>query len=261
MKPLLAACLSLLTLAGAVQAEWTPPEKPDPTTILREAQADARARRYEDALAKHLWYHENAEKFDPGQLGVRRSFALSDWYNLGADYAPALAKFEEVREAARKMVLEAKHPKHVRNAFADYAAMSKKLGEEEKVAELFLELRDKNEKHAKEVYRLADGSLIDADRFDVCGEFLDAEREMELQILGYEHNMKIAEERFGKQHRRFGEQRFRAEAAKIVFILVKNDRADEAKELAQQARDAWDDEKLNKALDEALAGKKPKAYP
>ena len=261
MKPLLAASLSLLILAGVAQAEWTPPEKPNPTTILREAQADARARRYEDALAKHLWYHENAEKFDKGQSGVRRSFALSDWYDLAADYPPALAKFEEVRETARKTVLGAKHPKHVWNAFADYAAMSKKLGEQEKVAELFLELRDKNEKHAKEVYRLADAALIDADRFDVCGEFLDAEQEMDLQISGYEHNMKIAKERFGEQHRRYGEQRFRAEAARIVFILAKTDRADEAKELAQQARDAWDDEKLNKALDEALAGKKPKAFP
>jgi hypothetical protein len=98
--------------------EWQPPENPDPHTILREASADARAGRYEDALAKHLWYHENAEKFDAGQTGVRRSFALSDWYDLGADFAPALAKFEEVREEARKGVLEGKHGSHPRMASA-----------------------------------------------------------------------------------------------------------------------------------------------
>jgi rubrerythrin len=251
----------VVTIAPVAHAEWQPPENPSPTAILREAHADARARRFEDALAKHLWYHENAEKFDAGQTGVRRSFALGSWYDLGADYAPALAKFEEVREAARKAALAEKHPKHVWNAFADYASMSKQLGEEEKIAELFLELRDKNEKHAQKVYRLAERSLLDAERFDVCGEFLDAEREMELAITGYKHNMKLADERFGERHRKFGERSFREGAATIVFILVKNDRADDAKELAQQARDAWDDEKLNEALDQALEGTPPKAFP
>ena len=61
--------------------------------------------------------------------------------------------------------------------------------------------------------------------------------------------------------RSFGERSFRHGAATIVLILVKNDKADEAKELAQQARDAWDDKKLNDELDRALEGKTPKAFP
>jgi hypothetical protein len=253
-----------LTVSTIAKGEWAPPEKPSPSAILREASADARAGRYEDALAKHLWYHENAEKFDSGQTGVRRSFALSYWYNLGADYAPALAKFEETREGARKNVLEGKHSKHVWNAFADYASMSEQLGEEQKIAELFLELRDKNEKHAKRVYHLAERALVDAERFDVCGEFLDAKRAMEREIKGYEMNLKFAKEREGEHGERlrdFGEQKFRHDAATIVVILAKNGKTDEAKELAQQARDAWDDKQLNEALDQALAGTPPKAYP
>lgn len=253
----------MLALPGA-RGEWTPPEKPSPTATLSEAQADARAGRYEDALAKHFWYHENAEKFDSGQTGVRRSFALSYWHRLGADYAPALAKFDETRETARRCVLEDKHPKRVWNAFADYASMSEKLDEEAKIAGLFLELRDQNKKHAKRVYRLAERSLVDAGRFDVCGEFLDAKRAMEIEIKGYKLNCEFAEERTGEQSarlREFRERSFRHGAAMIVAILAKNDQEDEAKALAQQARDAWDDDQLNEALDQALAGTPPKAYP
>jgi len=43
-------------------AAWTPPENPNPQQILSEAQSDAKAGRYEDALAKHVWFHENALK-------------------------------------------------------------------------------------------------------------------------------------------------------------------------------------------------------
>jgi hypothetical protein len=264
MKPLFLLCALTLAISNVARGEWQPPENPSPTAILNEAKADARARRYDDALAKHLWYHENAEKFDSGQTGVRRSFALSDWYDLGADFAPALAKFKETREAARKQVLEGEHPKHVWNAFADYASMSEKLGEDKKIAELFLELRDKNEKHAKKVYHLAERSLVDASRFDVCGDFLDAERAMKLEIKSFELNMQLAKERDGDRRQHlvdFGERKFRHDAATIVAIVAKNGKADEAKELAEQARDAWDDKKLNEALDRALEGTPPKAFP
>jgi hypothetical protein len=261
MKSLVLSCALVLTTSSVARGEWQPPENPSPMAILREAKADAQAQRYEDALAKHLWYHENAEKFDKGQGGVRRSFALSYWYDLGADYAPALAKFEETREAARKEVLEGKHPQHVWNAFADYASMTEKVGEEKKIAELFLELREKSAKHAKKVYHLAEQPLVDAERFDVCGEYLNAELAMERAIDGYQRNMKLADEKFGEKHRSFGEQNFRHDAATVVVILAKNGKVDEAKELAQQARGAWDDEQLNAALDQALEGKPPKAFP
>lgn len=48
-----------LVSTAAVAADWTPPEKPDPQAILQEARQDAMAKRYETALAKHLWFHEH----------------------------------------------------------------------------------------------------------------------------------------------------------------------------------------------------------
>lgn len=265
----LARCYAVLAFAfllalPVARGEWQPPEKPNPDAILDEARADVRAKRYEDALAKLLWFHENALKYDDSQRGVRLSFALSEWYDLGADYAPALAKFEEVRAAARKSALESTHPKHIRSFFIDFAAMSEKLRSENETVELFLELHKQNADDAKLVYSRAEDALVRAEQFDLCGEFLDAERRMEQEIELYELNMKLAkekEERRGKHQQSFGERRFRHGAATIVLILVKNGKVDEAKELAQQARDAWDDKQLNEALDQALAGKPPKPFP
>lgn len=265
----LARCCTILAfefllVLPVARGEWTPPEKPNPDAILDEARADVRAKRYEDALAKLLWFHESALKYDDGQRGVRLSFALSEWYDLGADYAPALAKFEEVRAAARNSALEGTHAKHIQSSFIDFAAMSKKLRRENDTVELFLELHKRNADDAKLVYSRAEDALVRAERFDLCGEFLDAEPRMEQLIELYKLNMKLAKEkegRYGKQLQSFGERRFRHDAATIVLILAKNGKIDEAKELAQQARDAWDDNQLNEALDQALAGKPPQSFP
>lgn len=261
MKPLLVACLSLLTFAGAARAEWTPPEKPDPHAIYHEAKVDASARRYEDALAKHLWFHENALKLKPSLRGVRLSFALSDWYDLGADYEPALAKFEEVRTAARKGALESTDKTHRRQNFIDFESMTDLLSEDQETVDLFLKLRDQNPDDAKAVYRSAQEALLKSDRFDVCGEFLDAKRAMELEIDRYKDDKEHVDKRHSERDRKFAERRFRNGAATIVLILAKNDRADEAQKIAQRARDVSDDEQLNADLDVALKGKKMSTFP
>ena len=103
-------------------AEWTPPEKPDPQVILQEARTDAMAKRYEDALAKHLWFHQNALKHEPALYGVRLSFALSYWEKLGNKYPPALASLKAVRDEARQAVTTVK-PKEAKELFHDFIAI------------------------------------------------------------------------------------------------------------------------------------------
>jgi hypothetical protein len=258
------AIVATLLASSVGKAEWQPPENPSPSQILQDARADASAGRHEDALAKYLWYHDNAVKYNRSQGSVRRSFALAYWYDLGAIYAPALVKFRETRDEARKRVLESEHPQQVWDAFADFKAMSKKLDEEKAIAELFLELRDKNDKHAKKVYRLAEPALIDAERFDICGEYLGGEDTLNREIERFKHTMEVVqklEKQDAQPSRGFGrsiERSFRHKAAMTVAILVKNGKTEEAKVVSQRAHNAWDDKQLHELLEKALAGNLPK---
>src|SRR5262245_11064399 len=87
----------------AIAVDWKPPENPDPSAILQEAASDTRNGNYKTALEKHVWYHENALKHDPAQYGVRLSFALMYWGELGQKYPPALERLRKFRdEAAEK---------------------------------------------------------------------------------------------------------------------------------------------------------------
>ena len=85
-------CVLLPTIGLA--EDWTPPEKPDPEAILQEIREDVKNRRYEVALSKTLWFHENALALRPSLSGVRLSFALSYWLELGEVYPPALEEMK-----------------------------------------------------------------------------------------------------------------------------------------------------------------------
>jgi hypothetical protein len=122
------------------KAAWTPPANPDPQQILTEAQADARAGRYEVALAKHVWFHRNSLKIDPAFYGVRLSFALMYWKELAKVYPPAKAKLIELRDEAEKQVGSGRDGLE---AFVDFEAINTELGENEKTVALFKSL-DKN---------------------------------------------------------------------------------------------------------------------
>ena len=51
---------------------YTPPPHPDPQKIMYEAAADTRAGRYKDALAKNIWYRNNALRYQPSLLGATK---------------------------------------------------------------------------------------------------------------------------------------------------------------------------------------------
>ena len=53
---------------------------------------------YDKALERHLWFHEHALEHEPSFCGVRLSFALGAWMELGRKYPPALAALWAVRD-------------------------------------------------------------------------------------------------------------------------------------------------------------------
>src|SRR5687767_3976644 len=103
-----ALLISIGLVVTVADEPLSPPENPESSAILREAQADAREKKFEQALAKHVWYHRNALKHQPAQSGVRLSFALSYWKGLADAYQPAFAKLIEVRDEAVVNAIEGK---------------------------------------------------------------------------------------------------------------------------------------------------------
>lgn len=256
-------CLLIVTLtflplpAGA--DEWQPPENPDPQVILKEAGADRRAGRYAVALAKHVWFHDHALDYEPAMTGVRLSFALSDWHALGKDFPPALAMLEAARDTAAENVLVGKD---VRASFRDLTAIGRTLGDDSVTKSIFEGLDVADPDTAKQVYRLAQPTLVRAKAYKLCAKYIDPQRDFARIQLQYRQMNRLAENRdVGAQILEHSKKRFINDVATLVALLVVNEREDEAEQIAKTAKQEWDDVAFHAAIDKALAGTVPRPWP
>src|SRR5262245_12619760 len=148
---------------------WTPPDTPDPFEILHSAVADTRDGSHADALTKFLWFHHNALRYDEALLGVRLSFALSDWLQLAELYPPARAAFVRTRNETEAAF--AAEPSFGR--FHDLAALNRELGDGLRTADAFTAVARPDPATAEGLYHVAEPFLVGVGRYEECGPFLD----------------------------------------------------------------------------------------
>ncbi len=249
--PIVVLVLFLSSISRAA-APWTPGAAPDPRRILEEAQTDTAAGRYEDALAKFVWFHEHALEVQPAMSGVRVSFALTYWAELGAVYPPAIAKLRSERDRAGDDARSAADP--VR-AFGDFAAINKTLNEDGKTADLFAEYDANAPEKAARVYVSAEPALVRAKRYALCGKYLDADR-------SFARYVQLRDALAGMQMTPgFKEKSLSTNMATLVGLLAVNGRKEDAARIAEKARALSEDAEYRKALDAALKGEIPPPWP
>jgi hypothetical protein len=226
--------------------------------ILHEAEEDTRAGRYRAALEKHVWFHRNALEQERALAGVRLSFALSAWFRLARVYPPALAALKQARDEA----LETFNREHANGAFAEFVAINRTLGEEDRTVGAFVELDKRGQDQAAQVYRRARPALIKAKEYALCGKYLKPKEDLSLALEARRAEKDMAKENgLGAEFDRVSEQEFTNETATLIALLVVNGRGEEAKDIANAARDEWDDPAFSAAVEKALKGAVPEPWP
>jgi hypothetical protein len=257
-----AAWVLLCPLAGRTQGtnrHWTAPADPDPQKILQEAEADTRAGRYEDSLAKHIWFHENALNIQPAQYGVRLSFALSDWVKLGESYPPALEKLKSIRDQDEKKIRQGKSS---RGIFHDFEAINKELKETSRTKDTFIWLDSNAPTFAKEVFDIAEPDLVRAKEYRLCNKYLDPNNSFQHMLDLYKETMEIAKNsQFGKRTSEYDQKEFSNSSATLVALLAVNGRTAEANDIATKATAAYDDPQFKSLLQKAKKGEVPAPWP
>jgi hypothetical protein len=250
----------VLLLTASAYGGWNPPKNPSPEKILTEAQNDAAARRYADALAKHVWFHENALKFEPGMSGVRLSFALAYWANLADVYPPALTKLKAVRDEAGKAVREARDPW---NAFNDFAAINRVLKEQGRTKDLFLWLDANKPAEAGRVFVVAEPALVEAKEYRLCGKYLDPDRSFKQMVDIYREMTKIHPglEEQAVELQEHAAKSFSNEAATLVALLAQNGLTADANRISAEAIKVWDSPAFRAQLEKARNGEVPPPWP
>lgn len=140
----------------------------DEATLAHRAACDfARAGKYAEALERHEWYHANALRIAPSQSGVRLSFAIGQWKELGDQYPLALASLKAIRDAGVR-ALEA--GTYDPQTFLDVQAINGELGEDAATIELFKSLAAKQPALAKKWFVAIEDTLIDQGEIELFAE-------------------------------------------------------------------------------------------
>lgn len=214
---------------------------------LREAEKLAAAGKYAEALERHLYFHHHVLEEAPSMYGVRLSFALSSWVDLGAVYPPALVALRDLRDEHARALLAGDTD---RERFVDFAAINENLQEIPATVALFKELDAKQPEVAALVAQIALGSLVDAGEFALARRHLkDLRPRIDRAVRHYNDGMeRVQQKNLDQSTVDAYRSIFADEAAQIILLLHKTGDTELARTLQAEALALVDDTQIRDAL-------------
>lgn len=125
--------------------------------------------KYEQALEKHVWFHDHALEVDDSYGGVRLSFALDDWIDLGRKYPPALKKLKAIRNTKTAKLIAGEEE---RELFHDVRSINEGLGESASTVALFKRIDAERPAFAEKVSALVTEALVAAQEYELARKYL-----------------------------------------------------------------------------------------
>jgi hypothetical protein len=146
----------------------------DPGQVLREARNAVRQGAHADALEKYLWFHRHALEPDPAMFGVRLSYAISEWGELGAVYSPAREALESIQLSNLRSLQDGSH--NARQSH-DFSSVNEHLGRHDLTSSLFAAIAEREPEFAKKCSPFARFALIRTGRFALARGFVSSPTE------------------------------------------------------------------------------------
>lgn len=208
--------------------------KDEAEEALNAARRLAAEGKYEQALEKQVWFHKHALETRPSYYGVRLSYALSDWIDLGKKYPAALAKLKGIRDEKTSRLLGGERDREI---FHDVVAINGHLGESETTVELFKKLEVAQPDLAASVYDLADEALVSAREYGLAKKYLgDPMARLESAKRNFDEGMEYAKtSRSGDASRKAFERIFTDEIVRTITVLDKTGSPEAAREVQSKA--------------------------
>lgn len=153
---------------------WAP--SPMPTNsmgvhkVLDDAQKLADAGEYEKALQHYIWYYNHALEIDGGQSGVRGSFALSYWMDLGEKYPKALQALAEIRDDTAER-LRVGHGGF--KTFMDLHNLNGELKDDEGTYAVFKTIEQHDSHLAKQCYPIIEDMFVAKGEYQTSRKYID----------------------------------------------------------------------------------------
>ncbi len=220
----------------------------DARRALDDARRLAKEGDYEGALARHVWFHDHALSVRPSYYGVRLSFALSDWIQLGSKFPKALDTLRGIRDAKSSKLLAGDAN---RELFHDVESINEHLSESKETVNLFKRIEAANPVFARTIFDLADSALLEAREYRLARQYLgDPKERLAAAKQKFDEGMKYSKtSKSGEASRRAFESIFADEVVRLVVVLDQTEDNAAAKSVQSEALKILDHEKIRNALE------------
>lgn len=187
---------------------------------LNQARQLAREGKFEEALQKHIWFHDHALEIRPSYYGVRLSYALSDWIELGKKHPEALSALKAIRDQKTRRLLDGEIE---RTLFHDVASINHYLGESEATVELFKKIDVAQPGFASSISDMADRALFDAKEYALERRYLgDPCSRFDCIKSQFDWGVEYAKtSRYPARSRQSSEIIFTQEVVRLIVVLEK----------------------------------------
>jgi len=156
----------------------------DLDTYLEETDALTKQGKYQEALERHIWYHNHALEYDPRDWR-RLGTALWSWVNLGKKYQPALDALHKIKMEKTERLETGQGD---RAMFDEVRAINSYWGTPHFTAELFRKLDQGQPELARECWDLAWPAVSQIKDRGLVDKYIpDPHQALESIIAGYEN--------------------------------------------------------------------------
>jgi predicted Ser/Thr protein kinase/tetratricopeptide (TPR) repeat protein len=274
---LLAAGIKSGRTTHASRLVWSPRvlagDKPDPAAISAEAISLRERGRFEEALQRHLWLHRHGLEYAPGNGGVRLSFWLADWMELGRRYPEAKQALIEIRDEKSALLVAGNGDVDL---VSDVAAINRELGQNSESVRLYKKLLESDPALARRAYFHVETVLIQNGEYALALEGMkDPKTRFESMKRSFDALRRFEQRRTPNQSAvdhlpegpplpappAFAEPHFVEEVGGLVEVLLATDRKAEAEAYLREALVLLDVPLLRSAIPDAekriLSHRKP----
>ncbi|MGB7934038.1 MAG: hypothetical protein WCH04_17785 [Gammaproteobacteria bacterium] len=204
--------------------------------------------KFDNALEKHLWFHE-ASRESPGMGGVRLSFALESWLDLANKYSPAMDSLIQLRDGYKDTLLKGNG---TFDNFHDLFAINQYLENDGDTYSVFMKLHENYPEQAKSYYHVVEDIIVEKNRYDICAAYIaDPMKKYKHIEKLHKLNKDFSRKHSGPRDKEFGqytEDSYTKGVCQLIEVLSALGNDDVAKEIQATALKYIDNETIKAAI-------------
>jgi len=168
----------------------------DPGEVLSEARDAYAKKNYSLALEKYQWFYQNAIEIQESYYGVRLSYCLDEWAQLGDEYPEAKGALTKLKTTT----LSEFKKTNSRRLFHEYSSISEYLKCKSEVLDEFLMIDSTNQEQASKLFSFVYEYCASNEMWDLCAKYLgNGYKQYQRTLEMFDHMIKYSKKASSEQ--------------------------------------------------------------